>query len=73
MKAIKTKSRVKGSSTTHQHAEAMTVEELTYIVAWSEGQCPSHLIGSRLLDVQDTGAIRYQITRHGLMHVFMST
>ncbi|KAK2459362.1 hypothetical protein APHAL10511_008620 [Amanita phalloides] len=73
MKAIKTKSRMKGSSATHQHAEAMTIEELTYAIAWSEGQCPSYWLGSRLPELQDTGAARYCIARHGLMHAFMST
>ena len=72
MKVIKTKSREKGTSATRQHAEAMTVEELTYIVAWSKSQC-SHLLGTRLPASQDTGTIRYHITMHGFMHAFMST
>ena len=73
VKAIKTKSRVKGSSATRQHAEAMTIEELNYVVAWSEGQCSSHLLGTRLPASHDTGTIRYHVAKHGFMRAFMST
>src|ERR1700760_2410781 len=40
MKSIKTKGWVKGVSAARQHAEAMMVEELTYVMEWSEAQCP---------------------------------
>ena len=72
VKAIKMRSREKGANATRQHAKAMTVEELTYIVTWSEGQC-SHSLGTRLPYSQDTGTIRYHIAKHGFMCAFMST
>ena len=65
LKAIKTKSRVKGASATRQHAEAMTIEELTYVMEWSEAQCPVSLLGIPV-DVKDTKR-QYHVARHGLL------
>ena len=75
MKAIKTMSRVKGLSANRQHAEAITIEELTYVMLWSEAQSPRHLLcddrkrASYFRDQQ----MLFHVVRHGLMRAFMST
>src|SRR6266550_8645754 len=71
LKAIKTKSRMKGASATRQHAEAMTMEELTYAMEWSEAQCPVSLLGTPV-DAKDTKR-QYHIVRHSLLRALFST
>ncbi|KAL0957431.1 hypothetical protein HGRIS_001228 [Hohenbuehelia grisea] len=41
IKAIKNKSSAKGAAASRKHAVAMTLEDLTKIMEWSEKQCPS--------------------------------
>ena len=76
MSAIKTKGRVKGMNVTHQHAEAMVIEELTYVMEWSELQCPAVLIGpsesAAAYCSQGTKQL-VNVAKHALMRAFMST
>jgi hypothetical protein len=66
MKAIKTKSNVKGSAATREHAEAMTLEELQKIMQWSETQCPHEILEREHHDLE---TLKLAI-KHGLMRAF---
>ena len=46
MKAIKNKANKKGASATRNHAEAMTLDDLTQMMKWSVSQCPDERFGS---------------------------
>jgi hypothetical protein len=75
MKAIKTRGRTKGLNATRQHAEAMTIKELTYVMEWSEQQCPMSLLRpgeGATAHAWDSKQL-FTITKHGLMQAFMST
>ena len=69
MKAIKTKSGVKGSAATREHAEAMRIEELQKIMQWSESQCPHEMLGREHYDL-DTLKL---VIKHGLVRAFAAS
>ena len=75
MKAIKTMNRVKGMRANRQHAEAITIEELTYVMQWSEVQSPRYLLCDDRVRASYCGdrGMLFHVARHGLMRAFMST
>jgi hypothetical protein len=77
MKAIKTRGRVKGVSAARQHAEAMMIEELTYVMEWSEAQYPGHWLSTvnkqaSAACLRDTRHLAC-VAKHGLMRAFLSS
>lgn len=69
MKAIKTRAVSKGAAATRQHAEAITIEDLTQMIQWSEQKCPHSLFQRRPNDAQ----MAKDMNLHGLMRAFSTT
>ena len=69
MKAIKTREVSKGAAATRQHAEAMTIEDLTQMIQWSEKMCPNSLFKQKPSDAQTAK----EMNLHGLMRAFSTT
>ncbi|KAK7050285.1 hypothetical protein R3P38DRAFT_3606265, partial [Favolaschia claudopus] len=75
VKIIKIRDSEKGAAATRNHAEAMSVEDMTTLMNWSESICPT----SRLVDATKAGipptalAERLLLLKHGLMRGFASS
>lgn len=65
MKAIKTRAVSKGAVATRQHAEAITIEDLTQMIQWLEKMCPNSLFQSRPNNAQ----MIKDMNLHGLMRI----
>jgi len=68
LNAVKTRSKKKGHSATHNHAEAMTIKELQKLMQWSKETCPDELLTMLLKDVK---TLKFQL-EHVLMRAFVS-
>ncbi|TRM70318.1 hypothetical protein BD626DRAFT_563974 [Schizophyllum amplum] len=68
---IKNRDNAKGASATRNHAEAMTLEDLTVIMRRSEEQWPSYLVNDPDT-VEDSGSM-YELMKHVMMRAFMSS
>src|SRR6266550_5838418 len=70
LKSIKNKHITEGAK--RRQAEAMTLEDLTQVMRWSETQCPQHQL-TTYESRQLTAADQMQNLTHGFMRAFMST
>lgn len=70
LKSIKNKHIAEGAK--RRQAEAMTLEDLTQVMLWSEAQCPQHRLANQSLG-QLTAADQTQNLTHSFMRAFMST
>ena len=75
IQSVKTCEKSKGSGATHNHAEAMSLEELWHLMQWSTKECPDEwLIGENWRsETQDSiEALKHHL-QHGFMRGFMSS
>ncbi|KAK7057802.1 hypothetical protein R3P38DRAFT_3546631 [Favolaschia claudopus] len=75
VKIIKIRDGEKGAAATRNHAEAMSVEDMTCLMNWSESVCPT----AKLVEATKAGiaptvlAERILLLKHGLMRGFASS
>ena len=71
LKSIKNKNVVEGVK--KRQAEAMTLQDLTKIIQWSEAQCPpQQLVVRQATSYPKDGDHQLNLS-HGLMHAFVSS
>ncbi|EDR06462.1 uncharacterized protein LACBIDRAFT_328853 [Laccaria bicolor S238N-H82] len=70
MKAVKTRAGTKGAAATRKHAEAMLLEDLQKIMAWSEEKCPNEFFDNAPSSAQSDVAL---MNMHGLMQALCPT
>ena len=70
MQVVKTRAHAKGTSTTRNHAEAMTIEEIRKLINWSETQCSNEWLTIVPIETMEESKHRLE---HGLMRAFMES
>ena len=67
--AVKVRSSEKGHAAVRNHAEAMTIEELQKLMAWSETMCPDDML---TMPIEDLETLKFR-AEHALMRAFISS
>ena len=67
--AVKVPSSEKGHAAVRNHAEAMTIEELQKLMAWSETMCPDDML---MMPIEDLATLKFR-AEHALMRAFVSS
>ena len=66
---VKVRSSEKGHAAVWNHAEAMTIEELQKLMAWSETMCPDDML---TMPIEDLETLKFH-AEHALMRAFISS
>lgn len=70
---IKTKGAAKGVEATRNHAEAMTIEDIEAMVAWSEKECPKSIVDLVLSGTDQNAAQVMLVIKHTFLRGFLSS
>ncbi|KAF9064210.1 hypothetical protein BDP27DRAFT_1384789 [Rhodocollybia butyracea] len=73
MKFIKTREAAKGVEATRNHAEAMTVEDIEAMVAWSESVCPKSAVDLVLAGSDQNAEHVILVIKHTFLRGFLSS